>query len=234
MTKEAQNTRSLSIGKISATALAVGTGLGASAIADAAIVYNDIADLSAASWGSYESFTVDLNSDGVDDFSFSHYFQPQGYCGYGCYIQHFGDSNATGTGTNGAMFGPLANGQSISGSDTFDTNSPLGSVYYYSDGGVWPGGTTAFLGLEFDIAGQNHYGWARLLVNDYDASITLFDFAYENVSGEGLLAGQTTGGSAVPIPGMAPLFTAALGAFGVSSFRRRKRQLLEKSATTAA
>lgn len=236
MTKKVQNSHLISVGKISATALAVGTGLGLGTTADATVIYNDITDLSASSWGALESFNIDINSDGVDDFSFSHYFQPQGYCGYGCYIQHFGDSSASGTGTNGAMFGPLADGQSISASDTFDKNSSLGSVYYYSDGGgAWPTNGiqnfTGILGLEFDIAGQNHYGWATLTIDSYSAAVTLLDFAYEDVAGAGIAAGQV---SSVPVPAMAPLFTAALGAFGVSSFRRRKRELIEKSAATAA
>jgi hypothetical protein len=226
MKKIAQKSHLKSIKKISATALAVGTGIGVGTTVDAAVVYTDNVDISANSFGALESFQLDLNSDGVDDFTFSHYFQPQGYCGYGCYIQHFGDSTVDAAGANGAAYGPLIAGQSIGPDTTFSSSQGLGSVYYYQDQGIWAQGSTGYLGLKLDVAGQNYYGWARLAIDSYTSGVTLLDYAFENEAGKGILAGQM---AVVPVPAMAPLFAAALGAMGVTSFRRRKRELKQKS-----
>ncbi len=47
-----------------------------------------------------------------------------------------------------------------------------------------------YLGLRFTIAGETHYGWARLSIPSA-AGFTLKDYAYNSVPGEGILAGQT-------------------------------------------
>ncbi|MBP7450205.1 MAG: T9SS type A sorting domain-containing protein [Flavobacteriales bacterium] len=59
-----------------------------------------------------------------------------------------------------------------------------GYVWYFNPG------SPRYLGLRFDIAGETHYGWARLAVPS-PTSFTLFDYAYNSVPGEGILAGQT-------------------------------------------
>ena len=57
-------------------------------------------------------------------------------------------------------------------------------TWYYNPG------SPRYLGLRFDIAGEIHYGWARLSVPS-PTSFTLLDYAYNSVPGEGILAGQT-------------------------------------------
>lgn len=229
-----QKMQSLSAGKISATALAVGTGLGLGMPADAAIVYNDIVDVTLEPFmlpNETQTHDLDLDSNGVIDFTFSQYLRPQGYCGYGCYITLLGISDVSGAGPNGVMndFNGLAPGTSIDGSQTFAPNSNLGFNDYYVDFGNWDSSTTGLLGLQFDIDGQTHYGWAQLGVGFDARTLTLFDFAYEDVAGQGILAGQT----AVPIPAMAPLFGAAIGAMGALGFRRKKREARKSAEMTA-
>ncbi len=48
-----------------------------------------------------------------------------------------------------------------------------------------------YLGLRFDIAGNTHYGWARVQVMGPSIGFTLYDYAYNSVSDELILAGDT-------------------------------------------
>jgi hypothetical protein len=53
--------------------------------------------------------------------------------------------------------------------------------------------TNRYLGLKFKIDKKNHYGWARLSVQQQGGQIiaTLTGYAYETVPGKGIRAGQT-------------------------------------------
>lgn len=239
MEKKQQQKQSLSIGKISTAALVAGTGLGFGASADAAIVSGNI-DMTLVPWGETLSFTFDVNSDGVDDFTFNATFSPQGYDpgyygpGYtdpytgnyypgnyyfGTPIPHFGSSNVVAEGTN-QLTGPypLAAGESIDGARAdWNGSSNIGCVDYYLDCGNWQVGENGYMGLQFDIGGLTHYGWIRL-ESGFTVDLAFFDFAYEDVANTAIAT------SAVPIPAMAPLFTAAIGAMGVMGFRRKKRE----------
>jgi hypothetical protein len=58
---------------------------------------------------------------------------------------------------------------------------------------------TGYLGLEFQISGQTHYGWAAVSVQfvnsqvPWTLSATLTGYAYENIPGQSIVAGQTSG-----------------------------------------
>jgi hypothetical protein len=66
------------------------------------------------------------------------------------------------------------------------TNIPFGPNRY----GPWHGQGERFLGLAFYIDGQLHYGWARCtLANDF-STLTIHDFAYQDVADAPILAGD--------------------------------------------
>jgi hypothetical protein len=88
-------------------------------------------------------------------------------------------------------------------------NHPSLNRYY----GSWIN-VDRFLGLEFQINGSTHFGWAEFNVSFLQA--TLGGYAYDTVAGQGLLAGQTS----VPEPGTLGLL--ALGSLGLGFWRRRK------------
>jgi len=66
-------------------------------------------------------------------------------------------------------------------------------VYSGGDYAQWCHATDKYLGLRFQIAGQTHYGWARLSVRstgELPEDWILKDYAYNDVAGESITAGQ--------------------------------------------
>jgi hypothetical protein len=71
----------------------------------------------------------------------------------------------------------------------------------------------AFLGLEFDIGGATHYGWARLQGDPFFVRLEVQEWAYETVPGRPIASG------AIPEPG-----GAALAAFAAALLALRRRR----------
>ena len=61
--------------------------------------------------------------------------------------------------------------------------------------GAWLEATNRYLGLQFQIKGQRHYGWARLTIYPGRAGpiVALTGFAYETIPGQGIKTGQISG-----------------------------------------
>jgi hypothetical protein len=70
--------------------------------------------------------------------------------------------------------------------------------------GTWPSGASRYLGLQFSVNGEVHFGWARLTVacENLHVIATLTGYAYETVANKAIVAGETEGAdeevSAVP------------------------------------
>jgi hypothetical protein len=103
--------------------------------------------------------------------------------------------------------------------------------------GYWQGGTvertTAYLGLLFEVKGNPHFGWARVKVtprtpHGYNATLT--GYAYETIPNKPIIAGATKGPDDseptaslnVPTPEPATLGVLAMGAPGLSIWRRKE------------
>lgn len=121
----------------------------------------------------------------------------------------------------GTQMSVLIGGTSIDAASAW-AGASSGTWTYFDDnaagGHPWNtevDGTTGFVGLQFAIAGNTHYGWARFTYDDLTTgNLTLHDFAYDDVAGTSINAG------AIPEPGSALLALAGLG--GVALRRRRK------------
>ncbi len=87
---------------------------------------------------------------------------------------------------------------------------------HYLATGYWNPDGEAFLGLQFQVSGVTHYGFAliQINVNDPSASATLIETGYESSAN----AGITT--PAIPEPSTLALF--ALGAAGILAIKRRR------------
>ena len=52
-----------------------------------------------------------------------------------------------------------------------------------------------YCGFEFEAADGIHYGWVDIGMGNDVSSLTIYGYAFEEVAGAGILAGQTTGGA---------------------------------------
>ena len=103
-------------------------------------------------------------------------------------------------------------------------------------GGSWVNVNSRYLGVKFEIKGQTHFGWARLNVQiqlPLTITATLTGYAYETIVNKPITAGQTKGPDdatieepsaslTTPPPRPATLGTLALGASGLSIWRREQ------------
>jgi hypothetical protein len=139
---------------------------------------------------------LDLDNDGVDDFKFLQVFGPAVVIG--TFQSHVGHSflGSDGNGTSYRYAYALNNGDPISaGQSNWFPGANFGTLNYDAcQGGNgpshWCGVTDKYLGLRFQIAGNTHYGWARLDVSASGANWTLKDYAYNSVPGQVLNAGD--------------------------------------------
>ncbi len=103
--------------------------------------------------------------------------------------------------------------------------------------GSWINVKNRYLGVKFKIEGRYHYGWARLTVTvarPIAIKATLTGYAYETIPNKAITAGQTKGSDdttisdetsaslIVPSPEHATLAALALGAPGLSVWRREE------------
>ena len=187
---------------------------------------------------------LDLNHDGITDFSF-----------YALY----GDSSGGGENSLFARPGQRQNaivghvsghsnfasalrpGAGVGKARAFVGSGLMGRARWHSFSkhttffGPWANGgkgvKNRYLGLKFLVKGKVHYGWARLTVTA-DGSIdgTLTGYAYETIPGKSIIAGQTKGPDddaqpiaathTSPAPKPPTLAILAVGAPGLSIWRR--------------
>jgi hypothetical protein len=234
-------------------ALAAGAaGVGALALgqaAEAKIVYTP----THTSIGPNQTIPLDLNHDGVVDFGLIDKYQrssPYGFdhtgilsvvppgqankiAGYTRFTHHYASALLFGVsiGPN-AQFTP---GPKIMATTFIDTGRAREFSAYCN--GPWAKASDRYLGLEFLIEGEPHFGWARLSVRcDYARTrvfAQLTGYAYETVANQPIDAGNTIGPEEesslppdaafpAPVPQPAALGVLALGSPGLSLWRREE------------
>jgi hypothetical protein len=147
---------------------------------------------------------LDLNHDGINDFSLAaetigdggdfHKFtmsvtpdqKSNGILGK---IQTLRSYSQTGPPGTCHVASALAAGHRIGAGSRFGPYAVMavaaeGDIGFYQCG-YWGGAQGRFLGLEFTVQGQKHFGWARL------NGRTLTGYAYETVPSKPIRAGQT-------------------------------------------
>ena len=179
--------------------------------------------------GSFMSQTINIAGDTGstwDDLGISFMAMDMGN---GDYI----DVNSSGIGALRAYSGDylqnLSEGTTISSTLTYDIDDRVLFGYTYNaaddeettSGNFYTTGTTTgYIGLQFNNGEDTYYGWAQVTAancnNRSSASLTVHDWAYNNVDGELITAG------AVPEPATA--LSLMLGGLVVAGYRRiRKR-----------
>ena len=103
--------------------------------------------------------------------------------------------------------------------NNFNTN--FAYLGHASTIGPWdPPPQSGFVGLKFQIAGADHFGWAQF-TNNASLSLTLHAFGYETVAGAVSHIDPKAG--AIPLPPAAALGLLGLGAVGVREWKRRRQ-----------
>jgi hypothetical protein len=182
--------------------------------------------------------SIDLNHDGVSDFSFYLNTEFVGRStsanlrvtplGGGAVVGK-SPSNYASALLRGANIGPSAhflNGARIEYSKRYGSGS-----HYLK--GKWGGDQpNRFLGVKFLISGTTHYGWVRLTVGTKPNgpgpfSATITEYGYETIAnkrlGAGLAGAESTDAQATADrPGPPSLGMLALGADGLALWRREE------------
>jgi|SRR5579863_667267 len=188
---------------------------------------------------------IDLNHDGINDFSFS--LSSFAYHSFNAQVVVWplkGGAVEAKTNANGGFYasallrgakiGPSAHFSSkglteIEGSHGVDINSTFYSRKLFGNWGS--NSPNRYLGVKFLINGETHYGWVRLTVTTTRGiTATITAYAYETVANKRIQAGiAPTVTSAASTEGQsekqgsASLGLLALGADGLSLWRRDER-----------
>jgi len=158
---------------------------------------------------------IDLDGDGVTD-----YIIPGSHRQINVYPQGF--NQALSTDQFGTLYAANLSAGLLIGADPGEDQvwgaapAPIMAACFNA-GGLFCGGNflggIGYLGAEFDIAGDTHYGWLEISSLDGVPYIDVLSWAYESEPGVGILAG------AIPEPSA----TAMLLAAGLLILRRRRQ-----------
>jgi hypothetical protein len=137
---------------------------------------------------------LDLNHDGVADFTIKN---AGNYGRYRLYASAAAGNGVVGSiGSNGAQAAALIRGEQIGPGQMFMAPDVTmrECIRHAICWGDWDNVTNRYLGLKFIIRGKLHYGWTRLNVQEnLFFTATLTGYAYENIAGKSIKAGQTKG-----------------------------------------
>lgn len=170
----------------------------------ASIVYTDIADVSitAASNGTigytennFSQF-FDIDGDGTDEFRNEVYFYQDFYGNKATIGKQFSISSQSESSETtlllNSMFGP---GSAV-------TENILNRLVLYANFSDSGSSTDFYTGLKFQISGETHYAWIgynQVTSSDNSSTtLTVKDWAYENVADSAIQVGATSGG-ALPV-----------------------------------
>jgi hypothetical protein len=171
---------------------------------------------------------IDLNHDGIADFSLSFSRKTNGNGSWTIYLQAVpaGTNRVLGMSARGRFASDLASGATIGSQQNFASGRKVMVTLGYSHGtsacfGPWVD-KKRYLGFKFDIKGETHYGWARLGVwcDQIFGSGKIFGhlrgYAYETVPNKPIVTGKTKG------PDVITLEPGSLGALAAGALKPRR------------
>ena len=189
--------------------------------------------------GPDSKYLLDLNHDGITDFTIANSYNCPDSC-----VSIVVAKPANGT---HGVEGPLSSRGHASWAYALTAGAIIGpkrpfsaSALEFAGSGVChPAGShwcnlKRYLGLSFKIHGKTHYGWARISMGSAKGRIeaVLLGYAYETIPGKAIIAGATSGPDEsepaaslnTPTPVPATLGDLAMGAAGLSIWRRKETQ----------
>lgn len=200
--------------------VAAAVAMGATAAANAAVVYSGIVNFSCAIDIDGTYINVETNQlssgpgSGVPGWDVNPYRASNGISGMNFFSPTGGGMVSAAAGVGPAI--NLSAGTLIGASSNF--SSATSSAIFGSGAGQWQYASNNIVGFRFVASsGNTHYGWMRFLMGSQPATgnlvtRTVVDFGYESVVGASIQAG------AVPAPGA----LALLGVAGLVGGRRRR------------
>lgn len=193
--------------------------------------------------GPNQTLPLDLNHDGIRDFSFQDPYSTNGNSGGGT-LKIVPAKSANQVWVKAGYAAALAAGVRIRAARPFAPGTkPMARVFFTPSStpntrgyGPWQNATNRYLGLRFRIDGETHFGWARLTVKAQARGVvaTLTGYAYETVPNKPIIAGKTkrsddnsiveepNASLVAPAPQSAQLGILALGAPALSIWRREE------------
>jgi len=178
--------------------------------------------------------TIDLNNDSIPDFNFVFFaaYHEQ-FLTVAPSVKGNAVRDCGGDACAGFLGVPVGPGGKLASNDSyFGHGVMMAEFFQYSHssfGGPWANTTNRYLGFQFRIAGQVHYGWARMSVTNDLRSVVLTGYAYETVANKPILEGHTSGAEKAtyfapdlltPSSQPAELGVLARGAEGLAIWRR--------------
>jgi hypothetical protein len=174
-------------------------------------------------------YYIDLNHDGVKDFTFSHgYFYSATSAFWGSIVQMQPYKSNGGRIMGGGYPMALPKGIKVGPSDRFShygimawargTGRSQNTMFAGSWANDGKGTQNRYLGLSFTIKGKTHYGWARLNVSKFRFAATLTGYAYETVPNKAIITGKTKGPDVITMQ-PATLGHLAAGASAIPAWR---------------
>ncbi len=133
-------------------------------------------------------------------------------------------------GNNGFQAMGIASGATI---DSGLTGTPVSfgknKVYFSASVTTWSTsmgltlGTDNLLALNLSSGSQTYYGWINYSLSKFQGeyTYTINSWAYNDVAGQGIIAGQNTAAGSAVVPGLSGLAALAIGAAGVRTRRQR-------------
>jgi len=193
---------------------------------------------------------LDLNHDGINDFSFSNFYAGWTNSGVGALLLKGAQGNGFWASTNSAAALPA--GVSIGPKGPFRGYGAMANMFQtfgsFQSWGPWVNVKHRYLGLKFSIKGKIHYGWARLNVTNGHGGFsgTITGYAYETVPNKPVITGKTKGSDEIesshdlpnpasatlPTPKPSSLGFLALGSPGFSIWRRDESVAATEYATS--